>query len=749
MSATEKPSYFRHDVPEEIVTKWQQTVDLMAQVYDVPAGLIMRVLPTQIEVLLASRSQNNPYEHGEKADLNTGLYCETVMATRNRLLVPNALEDPDWEKNPDVELNMISYLGVPLICPDGSVFGTICVLDDHTRQFATTYRDLLDEFRGIIERDLRMLEKERQLRIANERLTHELAVARELADAADRDHHVWLQGESVAVRALREGIEIVADQDDAVWLSGPPGAGQEAVARAIHRGSPRASRPFIYVACPHIKDDDAVFAVADHSLPTPAKMTLADGGTLYLERVETLSAAAQNALLELLRKAADERSAGRKPVPDVRVIASASEEIAELVTRGEFIGELAYLLNTRPLKVPSLTERRDDVITLARTIVAERARSLGKTLEGLSGKSEQMLLSYSWPGNLRELQSVIERAIVLPSQGQVEIPPELLREGRHVGGYRLERQLGSGSMGEVWLAQHDLLARPSAVKLIREEALKSDAAAREVLEQRFQREAKATAQLRSPHTVELYDFGATDEGGFYYVMEFLSGIDLDTLVKKFGPVSPARAIHFLTMACMSLEEAHNAGLIHRDVKPANLLTCHLGTHFDFLKLLDFGIVRVENDGDLEKTSPGHIKGTPTSLSPEVVESLPATAASDIYGLGCVAYWLLAGQHVFDAPSVMKLLAKHVSESPRPIGELRRDAPDELCQLIMQCLEKNPADRPASAAELGRQLQAVPLDIAWDQRQAEAWWNRYMQGTIEATDSDRLADTMAMTINETE
>jgi DNA-binding NtrC family response regulator len=748
MSDIENHDYRKHDVPAEIISKWQQTVDLMAQVYDVPAGLIMRVLPTQIEVLLTSRSENNPYEIGEKADLNTGLYCETVMATQKPLLVPNALEDPDWKDNPDVALNMISYMGVPLVCPDGSVFGTICVLDDQTREFLSQYQELLDEFRSIIEQDLRMLEKERELRVANQRLTHELAVARELADAADRNHRAWLQGESVAVRALRENIELLADHDDGVLMSGPAGAGQEAVARAIHRRSPRSARPFIYVACPHIKADDTVFGNSAASLSTPAKMTLADGGTLYLERVESLSPSSQNALLRSLREAADERAADRRPVPDVRVIAYASDDVTAAIARGDFIGELAYLLATQSLQIPSLTDRRDDVITLANIIVAERARSLGKTLDGLSAKSEQMLLTYSWPGNLRELQSVIERAVVLSTGSQVEIPAELLREGRHVGGYRLERLLGSGSMGEVWLAQHALLARPSAVKLIREEALRNDASAREMLEERFQREAQATAQLRSPHTVELYDFGVTDEGGFYYVMEYLNGIDLDTLVKKFGPVTPARAVHLLSMACMSLDEAHSAGLIHRDVKPANLLTCQLGTHYDFLKLLDFGIVRVEAEADLEKTSPGHIQGTPTSLSPEVVESLPATAASDIYGLGCVAYWLLVGQHVFDAPSVMKLLAKHVFEPPKPIGELRPDAPAELSALIMQCLEKNPADRPASASELRRRLRSIAVDEVWDDRQARAWWDKNMDGSPEETSRDRLADTLDMTISQT-
>jgi DNA-binding NtrC family response regulator len=751
MNAVESEGYRQHDVPSEIIQKWQKTVDLMAEICEVPAGLIMRVLPTQIEVLLASHSEKNPYEVGEKAELNTGLYCETVMAERKPLIVPNALEDPDWKDNPDVALNMISYMGVPLVCPDGSVFGTICVLDDHTRDFVEMYRDMLSEFRSIIEQDLRMLDQEQQLRFSNLRLSHELAVARELSDAADRKHRLWLQGESIAVRALRESIELLADSDDAVLMTGPIGAGQEAVARAIHRSSPRATRPFIYVACPHVTVDDTVFGLSEESSPqtNPAKMALADGGTFYLEGIEALSRSAQKTLLEWLQDASRSRAAGQRPAPDVRVIAHASINISDAVGRREFNDELARLLGVKKLRVPSLVERRDDVITLANTIVADRARSLGKALDGLSSKSKEMLLRYSWPGNLRELQSVIERAVVLPTGTKVDIPPELLREGRHIGGYTLGRQLGSGAMGEVWLAQHALLARPSAVKLIREDALRGDASAREMLEARFQREARATAQLRSPHTVELYDFGVTDEGGFYYVMEYLNGIDLDSLVKQFGPISPARAIHLLSGACMSLDEAHTAGLVHRDIKPANLITCQLGPHYDFLKLLDFGIVRATGKGDLDESSQGQIRGTPTSLSPEVIDGQQATFASDIYGLGCVAYWLLAAQHVFDAPGVMALLMKHLTEPPKPIAELRSDLPAELGELVMQCLEKKPQDRPESAAELGRRLESISLSEPWDNGLAKAWWLENMSTIGENQSEDLLSDTLAMTISKTD
>jgi eukaryotic-like serine/threonine-protein kinase len=729
-NAIDSKGYQQHDVPAASIQKWQKTVNLMAAIFDVPAGLIMRVLPTQIEVLLASLSDGNPYKDGEKADLNTGLYCETVMAEREQLVVPNALEDPNWKDNPDVPLNMISYMGVPLICPDGSVFGTICVLDDHTREHLPLYRDMLDQFRGIIEQDLRMLDQDRELRTANTRLTHELAVARELSDAADQVHKLWLQGTSSSIRALRTTIEQRARSDEPVLLSGPNGAGQEAVARAIHRDSMRGDRPFIYVACPHVSaaDDTAFgFHAADSDRPISGKLSLADGGTLYLEGIDALSPPAQQNLEKILQRFAAERDAGRQPTPDVRVVCSSSTDLADAARHGSFNNDLADILGTGQLVIPSLGERRDDIVLLANHIVATRARSLGKVIEGLSPESEEMLKEYSWPGNLGELRSVIDRAVVLAAGTRVEIPPDLLREGRRVGGYTLERQLGAGAMGEVWLARHALLARPSAVKLIRREALQADSSAREILEQRFQREAQATAQLRSPHTVELYDFGVTEDGDFYYVMEYLNGVDLDSLVTQYGPVEPARAVFVLRQACLSLGEAHSVGLVHRDVKPANLFACQLGPHFDFLKLLDFGIVRTTSDACEPANSADELTGTPASLSPEVIEGHEASPASDIYGLGCVAYWLLSGEHVFEAPNVAALLMQHVSKTPTPLSERRSIVTGELDELLLSCLAKNPADRPGSMFEFADRLASISIADSWNNARAEVWWNANTPG----------------------
>lgn len=750
MSESKIDGYQRHDVPPECVQKWQRTVDLMAAIFDVPAGLIMRVLPSQIEVLLASQSSGNPYETGEKADLNTGLYCETVMATREPLNVPDALEDPDWKDNPDVELNMISYAGVPLICPDGSVFGTICVLDDHKREHAPLYHDMLAEFRGIIEQDLRMLERDNQLHLANQRLTHELAVARELSSAADREHKLWLQGQSVAVRALRESIELHAANDDAVLLTGPGGAGQEAVARAIHRNSPRAGRPFIYVACPHVAvAGETIFGFDNSDQFATGKLSLADGGTLYLEGIEALNQTAQQGLIKFLRDANSQRAAGQPVVPDVRIISCCSGDLDNAVREGGVEIELSHLLGSRQLAVPSLAQRRDDIPLLASILIESRSRSLGKTLEGFSPQSEELLTQYSWPGNLGEFRSVVERAVVLATGVCVDIPEDLLREGRRVGGYTLERMLGSGAMGEVWLARHSLLARPSAVKLIRQDAFKGEANARKTLEGRFQREARTTAQLRSPHTVELYDFGVTEEGDFYYVMEHLVGVDLETLVNQYGPVSPARAIYLLRQACMSLGEAHLAGLVHRDVKPANFFVSRLGPHFDFLKLLDFGVVRTTDDASQTFTPGEQLTGTPNTMAPEVIQGNKASFEADIYGLACVVHWLVTGKHIFDAPNVMGVLMKQVSEQPKKLSDQGLDVPEELDALLQQCLAKDPADRPRSAFEIAEKLDSIAMSDRWSNERARTWWSEHSTITINApTDSSSASGTLIWNADET-
>lgn len=306
---------------------------------------------------------------------------------------------------------------------------------------------------------------------------------------------------------------------------------------------------------------------------------------------------------------------------------------------------------------------------------------------------------------------------------------EQLTKAREIGSYRLTERLGAGGMGEVWKGEHRMLARPAAVKLIRPEVLGADDEARSTLLKRFEREAKATASLRSCHTIELYDFGTTDEGSFYYVMELLDGLDLESLVQRFGPVPSARAAHLLRQVCHSLGDAHANGMIHRDVKPANIYTCRLGPDFDFVKVLDFGLVKamggVEPDAAL--TAQGVTTGTPAYMAPELAMAEDGVdARADIYSLGCVAYWLVTGHRVFEADKAMMTIVHHVKTPPIPPSQ-RTEVPIDptLEELILACLAKDPADRPQTADSLTSSLQAVGASEEWNPERSREWWQLHL------------------------
>jgi serine/threonine-protein kinase len=306
-------------------------------------------------------------------------------------------------------------------------------------------------------------------------------------------------------------------------------------------------------------------------------------------------------------------------------------------------------------------------------------------------------------------------------------------EAREMGSYRLEKNLGSGGMGEVWIASHRMLARTAAVKFIRNEVI-AGMNQREVekLNLRFEQEVQATATLQSPHTVDIYDYGVTPEGSFYYVMELLDGIDMETLVDRFGPTEPERAIHLLIQACHSLHEAHRRQLIHRDIKPANLFVCRYGEDRDFVKVLDFGLVKRENSGDRSDptlTREDSITGTPAFMCPEAVTAAnPVDHRSDIYSLGCVAYWLLTGKLVFTGNTPIAMLAEHANAQPvAPSRVSELEIPAKLDEVVLACLAKNPDDRPQGADQLAARLEDVPIGNPWDNRRAGAWWNRnYIQ-----------------------
>jgi serine/threonine-protein kinase len=297
---------------------------------------------------------------------------------------------------------------------------------------------------------------------------------------------------------------------------------------------------------------------------------------------------------------------------------------------------------------------------------------------------------------------------------------------RRIGSYELMEVIGQGGMGEVWRARHLLLARRAAVKLILAERLQGAREARESALERFTREAQVTAELSSPHTVELYDFGVSADGSLYYVMELLQGINAENFIHEFGPVEPRRAVFLLLQACHSLGEAHARGLIHRDVKPSNIYICRYGRDADFVKVLDFGLSKpILPDRAPRLTAEGVQVGTPGYMAPEQIFGLAMDPATDLYALGCVAYWLMAGAKPFEGDTVGELMRQHAQSPPPPLAtRAPHPVPPRLEELVMTCLSKDPARRPRDADALRRELEACVGDRPWSHAEAERWWDEH-------------------------
>jgi eukaryotic-like serine/threonine-protein kinase len=311
-----------------------------------------------------------------------------------------------------------------------------------------------------------------------------------------------------------------------------------------------------------------------------------------------------------------------------------------------------------------------------------------------------------------------------------------VQEVVELGQYTLEEELGTGGMGQVWRARHRLLIRPAAIKLIRPQAFGSGSGDPNLLRRRFEREALATAALRSPHTVQLYDFGVAEDGTLYYVMELLDGFNLQQLVRRFGPLPAERVVHILHQACFSLAEAHHNGLIHRDIKHSNIFVSRVGMEYDFVKVLDFGLVKLEHPReahDASLTAAGATTGTPAFMAPEVVlGERPTDHRVDIYSLGCVAYWLLTGSLVFEGGSGMRVMFDHARTPPVPPStRVELPIPPDLERLVLDCLEKDPAHRPASAYELVNRLERCALLEKWGPERASRWWNAHAPNVVGA------------------
>lgn len=305
-----------------------------------------------------------------------------------------------------------------------------------------------------------------------------------------------------------------------------------------------------------------------------------------------------------------------------------------------------------------------------------------------------------------------------------------LKKIESLGQYHLERKLGEGGMGTVYLARHALLRRPTAVKVMRQGRENEEAFAR------FEREVRATSELVSPHTVAIYDYGRSEDGTFFYAMEYLEGLDLEQLVRRYGPLPDSRVVHILSQVCLSLAEAHDKSLVHRDIKPSNVLLCRAKGLVDCAKVLDFGIVKADAPHSEHITRSSSIIGTPEFMAPEMFgRDALVTSSADLYSLGAVGYFLVTGRPVFDAQSLAELCAAHLSEEPvSPTLRSGRPIHPELEQILLACLAKEPESRPRSAIHLRKLLLEIELP-KWTEEDAEAAWARIAKAQAKGTEKD--------------
>jgi len=391
---------------------------------------------------------------------------------------------------------------------------------------------------------------------------------------------------------------------------------------------------------------------------------------------------------------------------------------------GVFVGLLAssYVVLARATALPSKVSRT--VWIGAAAMVPIVAVNVYVLLRGGTGGVMLALGSVevlSWTAAAVTLAAISSRVIFGLHTEAAKI--------RRLGQYTLEEKVGEGGMGIVYRGYHAMLRRPTAIKLLPPEKVG------ETSIRRFEREVQLTARLTHPNTVAVFDYGRTPDGLFYYAMEYLDGLNLEQLVKQDGPQAPGRVVHLLAQACGALAEAHDIGLVHGDIKPANILLVDRGGMPDVVKVVDFGLVKrvehVADDATLTVTAGNVLKGTPLYLSPEAIRNDPVVdGRSDLYALGAVGYFLITGRPVFEATSVVEIFAHHLHTQPTaPSRWAPHPVPQHLESAILQCLAKDPAERPADALTLSRILLGCPCKVPWSADDAIAWWaaHRRRQG----------------------
>jgi serine/threonine-protein kinase len=379
-------------------------------------------------------------------------------------------------------------------------------------------------------------------------------------------------------------------------------------------------------------------------------------------------------------------------------------------------GEAVILYETAPGVRSRLATAPDALVTSVEFPFADRTWSLlfvaavdarGDRSLPLSVLAVVLLLSVLVAGAMAGHQTIVDLR-------------HRMQDALKLGQYTLVERIGEGGMGVVYEARHALLRRPTAVKLL------PPARSSEIMLERFEREVQLTSQLTHPNTIAIYDYGRTSGGVLYYVMEYVDGVSLDRLVESYGPVSPERTVAILRQICGSLAEAHGVGLVHRDIKPANLMVCIRGGMVDFVKVLDFGLVKQLDEEASSLSRPEWVVGTPLYMAPETISEAGRTdARSDLYALGAVGYFLLTGGPVFSGKTMVEVCSHHLRSAPAPPSRrMKGGLSPELERLVLSCLEKNPAGRPPSARDLLAALDALDDVEEWTQDAARAWWEQH-------------------------